>query len=96
MLILNSFDEICKGLMIKQNEIKELHKQLKILEQENQQKVDDFVKPLQAEQDKLLAEIREKAAVYNALVKKEFGICDGEPADILQLVQAVKRVAQSV
>lgn len=94
-LILESFEDIIKSLELKQIEILTLHGKLKDKEQENQAKVQELVKPLQDELDAIGKELSEKKAIYRAETKKYFGIADGEPSDILDLVKAIKRVSTS-
>ena len=94
-LILESFEDVVKALELKQAEIFELKNQLIDMEEENQRKVKEFAKPLQDKQDSLFADIKKKTEVYKAETKKYFGIADGEPADILQLMKVIKRVSTS-
>ncbi len=51
-----------------------------------------YYREKQEEIMKLNQDLENKKNEYKAEMKAEFGICDGEPADVLSLIAAIKNV----
>lgn len=49
---------------------------------------------MQAEMLEMNQELQNKAAVYRAELKKHFGITDGEQMNVLDMIEAMRRIKE--
>ena len=86
-----SFDEVVKKYEQKQKDIMDLEKVLKSAVQAIQEKIDEEtnlkVAPLETNLKRMIAE-------YQAEMKAEIGICDGEKFNVLEAAKAFRTIGK--
>lgn len=85
------FEEIFESFKKKQQEIVELHKQLKDAQAKAQAEVDKLMEEKKKDLNELQQKFTAARENYKAELKAQFGITDGEEMNVLDMIHAVKK-----
>jgi hypothetical protein len=89
---MSTYQEKMTDLKAKQDEIMQLQSALKAAESALQAKVEEFITTNKVEVNEIGAKLEKLLQEYRAETKAAFGLADGEKINILEVVEAIRRV----
>jgi uncharacterized protein YPO0396 len=87
-----TYQELVAGFEAKQLEIVKRESELRQAKRDVEAEVQAIIDVKEAPLKKLAEELNKLKEEYRAEVKAAFGITDGEPANVLEIVKTVRRV----